>query len=149
MQVQRRFYKSLIVPTKSLSRGDAALKCMHSLPSAEMLLHNHNCTQCLHGLNNLLRLLLRHALLHQLWRTLHKLLAVHQTQAQQALDLLDHLGLRARVERLKLQVEQCLLLFRRRGIFLLGRGFELTSPWYCSAWRCYKAAHRHVGDVES
>lgn len=44
-------------------------------------LHLDHPTQRLQRLNDLLRLLLRHPLLHHLRRALHKLLAVHQTQA--------------------------------------------------------------------
>jgi hypothetical protein len=65
-----------------------------SPPSKALLFHRHLPPQRLKILDQLLRLLLRHALLQHLGRTLSKLLAVHQTEAEHRLDLLDDLGFR-------------------------------------------------------
>jgi hypothetical protein len=110
------------------------------------LFHNHDGAQGLERIHYLLRVLLRHALLHQLRRALDELLAVDETQVEQVLDLLNDLGLGAGLERLELDVEQRLLLLQGRCVFLLldggGRG----------RLRCTgggEGGERRVGDVQA
>ena len=73
------------------------------------LLHLDGGAQLLQRRHDLLGLVLRYGVLHQLGCALHELLGVHQTQPQQVLDLLDDLGLRGRVELDQLDAEQGLL----------------------------------------
>jgi hypothetical protein len=115
----------------------------HSWPSVSStnLLHNNHTSKLLHGSHNLLSILLWHTLLHQLRRTLDELLAVHQTQTQETLDLLDNLGLRSGVEGLELDVEE--------GLFLSGwGGFLYLGDWGGSWGSGGESTHRHVWDVE-
>lgn len=122
----------------------------HSSPPTHpsLSIHNNHRPQPLHRLNNLLRLLLRHPLLHLLRRTLDKLLAVHQTQPQHALDLLDDFRFRGRVERLERQGEEGLFLRCGRGFFFFFDGGAGARGGGCWAG-CGEAAHGHVGDVEA
>lgn len=108
-----------------------------------LLIRSNNSPKPLHRLHNLLAVLLRHPLLHHLRRALNKLLAVHQTQAQHALDLLDDLRLGPGVERFQRQREERLFLGRGRGFFFLGRGRR--------GGRCGggETAHWHVGDIQA
>ena len=115
--------------------------------SSNDLVHSNHPPNPLHHLNDLLRLLLRHPLLHLLRRALHKLLAVHQTQPQHALDLLDDLRLRPRVDRLQRECEQGLFLRGGRGFFLL---FDGRGCWGGGSGATGgEVADGHVGDVEA
>lgn len=106
------------------------------------LLHNNLSTKLLHSSNDLLSILLGNVLLHHLWCALDELLAVHQAEAEQALDLLDNLGLGGSVELLQLQGEQRLLGGGGGSVFWLfddGSGSRSGSS---------EATNGHVGDVE-
>ena len=107
-------------------------------------LHRHNRPQPLHRLNNLLRLLFRHPILHLLRRTLHKFLAVDQTQPQHALDLLDDFWLGGSLEGFESQGEKSLFLRCWGCFFFFGSG---GGCWGCGTGG--ESAYWHVGDVEA
>ena len=107
-----------------------------------ILFHDDSSAQSLHGLNDLVSVLLGDVLLHHLWCTLDELLAVHQAESKHVLDLLDDLSLGGSLESLKLEGEESLLgggrsslrsLFNSRGSSG-GSGSETT--------------YGHIGDVE-
>lgn len=106
------------------------------------LLHNHSSAQLLHGVDDLLGLILGDVLLHHLGCALDKLLAVHQAQSEHVLDLLDHLGLGRRLESLELEGEEG--LFGGGGSSLLGFLNRGSSGGSGSG----ESAHGHIGDVE-
>jgi len=112
-----------------------------------LLFHNNDTAQSLHHAHDLLRLVLTHALFQHLGRTLHELLAVHQTQAQQALDLLDDLRFRRGVEALELEREQGLFLrgWRRRFVFRFGRACCCSGGCARGCW----SGESEVGDVKT
>lgn len=112
-------------------------------PSFLFLLHDDGGAQLLHGGHDLLGLVLGDALLHHLGHRLDELLGVDKGQAEQVLDLLDHLGLGAGIECRQLDAEQRLLLCgRRRLIGLFDRGGG-------SSWRSGEATYGEIGDVEA
>lgn len=113
-----------------------------SLGTCPLLLHLHDTTQGLDRLHNLGALLLGHALLHHLGHALDELLAVDQTQAEHALDLLDDLGLGGRVEGGELQGEERLLLRRGSGFFFFDGG---SGGGRRGGWRC----EGEVGDLKT
>lgn len=111
------------------------------------LLHNSLRPKTLQSLNNLLRLLLRHRLLHHLRYGLDKLLAVHQRQSKHVLNLLDHLGLGRGIERLQLQVKERLLSGGRCCLFFFGSW--CCGAWSTATWGRGEAADREVGNVQA
>lgn len=118
----------------------------HTNPS----IHRNNRPKPLHRLHDLLALLLGHRVLQHLGRALDELLAIHQAEAQHALDLLDDLGLGARVERLEREGEERLLLRRGGGFgffFLDGGGAGRGGAGGGGGGG--GEAHGHVGDVEA
>lgn len=107
-----------------------------------ILVHDNGGTQCLHGLDNLLSVLLGDVLLHHLGCALDELLAVHQAQAQHVLDLLDDLGLEGGIESLELEGEESLLGGGGSSLLGLldgGRGSGASSG---------ETSYGHIGDVE-
>lgn len=116
----------------------------HTKSPHKSLLHDNNSAQSLERLDNLLSLILWHALLHELGSALNKLLAVDKRKTEQTLDLLDDLWLARRLERLKLKVEQCL--------FLRGRGCLLFFNGCCCCWSGGgrgESTYGQVWDVEA
>ena len=110
-------------------------------------IHCDHAAQALHGVDDLLPVVLRHPLLHDLGRALDKLLTVDQAEPQHAFDLLDDLGLGGCVERGERQGEERFFLRGGRGFFLFsGRRGTAGST---SSGAGSKAADRHVGDVEA
>lgn len=106
------------------------------------LFHHNLSAKLLHGSDDFLSVLLWNVLLHHLWCALDELLAIDQTEAEQALDLLDDLGLGGGIELLQLQGEQSLLGGGGSSVFGLfsGRGGGGSSS--------SEATNRHVRDVE-
>lgn len=118
---------------------------MHTVrpyPRYMHLVHRDNTAQSFQSGDNLLRLFLGHTLSHDLWCALDKLFAVHQTQAEQTLDLLDDLGLSSGIERLELQSEQRLLLLYGCSLLFLNWG------GWCS-WASSKTANGQIGDIQA
>lgn len=127
------------------SRGAALQSTSASEPQPAIraiLLHGDGGAKLLHGGDDLLGLVLGHVLLHQLRRALDELLAVHQAQTQQVLDLLDDLGLGTGLEGLELDVEDALLGGRRCGLLSL-----LDSGGSCCRGGG-EATNGEIGDVE-
>lgn len=108
-------------------------------------IHRNNRSKPLHRLHNLLALVLRHPILHQLGRALDKLLTIHQTQSQHALDLFYDFRFGARVEGLEREGEEGLFLHRGGGFFF----FDGGGGGWCGARGGGGEAHGHVGDVEA
>ncbi len=106
------------------------------------LLHGDLGAELLHGGDDLLGILLGDVLLHHLGRALDKLLGLDQAEAEQALNLLDDLGLGGGVKLLQLEGEEGLLGGGRGslvGFFGGGGGSGGSSS---------EAADREIGDVE-
>lgn len=123
----------------------ACLLCSFCVRVRVPLLHLDGGAQLLQRRHDLLSLVLRYRVLHQLGRALHELLGVHQTQPQQVLDLLDDLGLRGRVELDQLHAEQGLLL----GGWGLLLGLCGGGCWCGCCGRGGEASDGQVWDVES
>lgn len=146
------------IHTTSLKKGKITKKTPRTMPSplppqtthTNPSIHRNNRPKPLHRLHDLLALLLGHRVLQHLGRALDELLAIHQAEAQHALDLLDDLGLGARVERLEREGEERLLLRRGGGFgffFLDGGGAGRGGAGGGGGGG--GEAHGHVGDVEA
>lgn len=111
----------------------------------QLLLHDNLGTDALKGLDDLLCILLRHGFLENLGHALDELLAIDQRQTEQALDLLNGLGLGCSINLFELQVKQGLLLGSGGRLVFLngggGGGGGTTSHG--------EAANGEVGDVQA
>lgn len=111
------------------------------------LLHDNLGTHSLQGLDDLLRLLLGHRLLHHLGYRLNELLAVDEGKAEQTLDLLDNLSLGGSIHCLKLQVEKSLFLRGGSSLFFLSSGGSGSTT--TGTGSNGEATNGEVGDIQA